>query len=193
MTKSERAWTATPPKKKWSKAFSFSGPLMLAAGRAGAWQPPPMQGRFLADQMPSASSSSLPAFMQPPSDGLSCPAGWFMEGGAPPPSPSRARALQGKGGGILDPQPPPPPPEPNAPGQLAPCSADDLVGVGDRCFVNIRSDQPCQNSDDVGRICLTIDKPFHFAFIAGTAPICASHALQGPGRPFLFRASTHTA
>ena len=141
-----------------------------ASQTPGRWPLPLSQGRVLNQQLATPSSSStLPAFMRASSDGLSCPAGWFIEGGAAPSPPSRARELQAKGTGEGITLAPPPPPI--LPGLEAPCAADDpAVGVGDRCFVNIRADQPCGNAEDVGRTCFTLDKQFHFAFIAGASP-----------------------
>ena len=137
----------------------------LPSGGAGSWPTPPTRGRVLDQQMPASSTSaSLPAFLRPSSEGLSCPAGWFMEGGASPSPPPRARGLQAQADSA---SPPPPSPWPNLPGVLPPCIYNEPADIGDRCFVNIRSDQPCGTAEDVGRICLTIDRKFHFAFIAG--------------------------
>ena len=36
-----------------------------------------------------------------------------------------------------------------------------------RCSVAIRTDVHCQGAHTVGRLCLTIDRPFHVAFVGG--------------------------
>jgi len=73
----------------------------------------------------------------------------------------------------FSPSPPPPPvspspPPPVIPGMLTPCNPVSNPGQpGDRCFVRISADQPCTNPEDIGRMCFTVDRYFHFAFIAG--------------------------
>ena len=139
-----------------------------------------------AEQSPSPPPPLLPLLSppsSPPPEALSCPAGWFVdEGAAAPPPPAASRALRSLTGSESSAQPSiktsarqlqidapsPSPPMPNAPGQQTPCNpTTDPAMPGDRCFVQIRTDRPCTRPEDVGRVCLTIDKAFHFAFIAG--------------------------
>ena len=66
--------------------------------------------------------------------------------------------------------PPPPPVAPPSPGAPAsdPCVYGDATSVSDTCAVTIRSDEPCTSSEFMGRTCLTINKPFHVAFVGGS-------------------------
>ena len=102
---------------------------------------------------------------------LTCPAGWYLVEGAI----SRKRELSESESPLgTRPPPPSPPPLPLSSPPLVPDSLDPCVvgeaEIGSRCFVEVRSDLPCLTNDTVGLTCFTINRKFHFAFIAGEAP-----------------------
>lgn len=105
--------------------------------------PPPLSPLPPAFPLPSPSPPPLPKLPPPPP--------------AVPPSPERP---------VGEPAEPPTPPPPVAPNQLDPCIYGEAY-EGSRCWVRILPDEPCAHPDYVGLRCLTIDRPFHLAFVAG--------------------------
>ena len=117
---------------------------------------------------PPSMSTSLPPSPSSAAQSLHCPAGWYAESGAaPPPAPvySRRQLMTG----VQAPPPPAPniptPPPPIVPGMLDPCKETDSR---DKCRARVAT-EPCSTPETIGLTCFTINKYFHFAFVAGAS------------------------